>query len=291
MIGSADLTFESKVWFRQADLSSPLASLPQKEYKLFIASLNYGLGVHPGDDAPTTAAEAKNIFSNWHAATTAEFYTFVVFGEEASLDAVQQVLMESSAKRAGPVCRIYWHKSDKQVLQCVVCMPFKGPHPSDADLSSSCSRCCNVFSDVVFSQAQTGLQMNSDVEVGLVAYFATDGKRREAQFNYDVGDKRSKIFSFPCGQVYKEVVTGATTVSCPWGKEFLRRIFELVTQPGDIIADMFCGHATAAVVAVQMKRHVLAVDINPDAITTSRQRLQSLKDAIDDGEYDEDTQY
>ena len=116
IIGSADLDFESSVWFRQVDLSSQLANLPQKPYKLFIASLNYGLGIHPGDEEPTSPAEAKSIFSNWHAATTADYYTFVVFGEESSLDAVQKVLAESSAKLAGPVTRIYWHKTDKKVI-------------------------------------------------------------------------------------------------------------------------------------------------------------------------------
>lgn len=133
--------------------------------------------------------------------------------------------------------------------------------------------------------------MNSDIEVGLVAYFSSDGKRRDGQFQYSAGDPRSKVFAYPSSTIYKEVVTGATPIKDPWGKALLERIFDLTTQPGDIVADMFCGHALAAVVAVQMKRHAVCVDISPDAINTSRQRLQGLKDSIDDGEYDYDTFY
>ena len=170
-------------------------------------------------------------------------------------------------------------------------MPFKCAHPSDGVFLPPCLHDCDMFYCLFFSQPQSGLQLNSDVEVGLMAYFSSDGKRRDEQFQYDAGDSRSKIFSYPCGVVYKEVVTGAWLVKDPWGGEFLKRLFEVTTQRGDIIADMFCGHATASVIAVKMKRHVLAVDINPDAINTSRQRLQNLKDAIAGDEYDSDGFY
>lgn len=58
--------------------------------------------------------------------------------------------------------------------------------------------------------------------------------------------------------------------------EILNRIIRATTEKGDIIADFFCGSGTTAVAAEKLGRSWLAVDINPQAIKTTLERLDAL---------------
>lgn len=53
----------------------------------------------------------------------------------------------------------------------------------------------------------------------------------------------------------------------------LERIVKASSNPGDRVADFFCGSGTTAVVAARLGRHYLASDISFRAIHTSRTRL------------------
>jgi site-specific DNA-methyltransferase (adenine-specific) len=67
----------------------------------------------------------------------------------------------------------------------------------------------------------------------------------------------------------------------------LERIIELVTEPGDLVVDPFCGSGTTLVAAKLLKRHFFGVDSSEDATALTRQRLdepiRSYSGVFEDG--------
>lgn len=57
----------------------------------------------------------------------------------------------------------------------------------------------------------------------------------------------------------------------PW--ELLERIVNAVTQPGDLVADFFCGSGTTGAVAEKLGRRWIMADLGRFAIHTTRKRL------------------
>ncbi|MGL5195496.1 MAG: DNA-methyltransferase [Chroococcales cyanobacterium] len=53
----------------------------------------------------------------------------------------------------------------------------------------------------------------------------------------------------------------------------LERIIEIATHPGDLILDPFCGSGTTLVAAQLLGRHGIGMDISPDAVKLTQQRL------------------
>jgi len=56
----------------------------------------------------------------------------------------------------------------------------------------------------------------------------------------------------------------------------LKRIIGAMTHPGDLVLDPCCGSGTTAVAAAQLGRRWMAIDSSADAVTLTRQRLDSL---------------
>jgi site-specific DNA-methyltransferase (adenine-specific) len=56
----------------------------------------------------------------------------------------------------------------------------------------------------------------------------------------------------------------------------LERIVAASSNPGDLVADFFGGSGTTAVAAARLGRRHLLVDINPDAVRISEERLAAL---------------
>jgi DNA modification methylase len=59
----------------------------------------------------------------------------------------------------------------------------------------------------------------------------------------------------------------------------LARIIRATTQPGDLVADFYCGSGTTAVVAARLGRRWLAVDVAPAAVAITRARLLAVEGA------------
>ncbi|MFM7204251.1 MAG: DNA methyltransferase [Myxococcota bacterium] len=55
----------------------------------------------------------------------------------------------------------------------------------------------------------------------------------------------------------------------------LEKIIELVTDPGDLIVDPFCGSGTTLVAAKLLQRNAVGIDISPEACTLARHRIAS----------------
>jgi DNA modification methylase len=61
----------------------------------------------------------------------------------------------------------------------------------------------------------------------------------------------------------------------------LERIISASSDPGDRVADFFCGSGTTAAVARRLGRRWLACDISPEAVAIARARLGMLQTAED----------
>ena len=61
-------------------------------------------------------------------------------------------------------------------------------------------------------------------------------------------------------------------------EKLLERIIEASSEPGDLVADFFCGSGTTAVVAEKTGRRWLACDLGRFAVHTTRKRLLSIPD-------------
>jgi site-specific DNA-methyltransferase (adenine-specific) len=57
--------------------------------------------------------------------------------------------------------------------------------------------------------------------------------------------------------------------------KLLERVVRASSNPGDLVADFFCGSGTTGVAAQMLGRRFLLVDQNPDAIRITNQRLAS----------------
>jgi site-specific DNA-methyltransferase (adenine-specific) len=56
----------------------------------------------------------------------------------------------------------------------------------------------------------------------------------------------------------------------------LERIIQLTTNEGDLVLDPFCGSGTTIVTAKMMNRQFIGIDISPDSISLTKQRLKNL---------------
>lgn len=63
-----------------------------------------------------------------------------------------------------------------------------------------------------------------------------------------------------------------------WGQSEsgMARLVERLTKPGDLVCDPFLGAGTTAVVCVQLKRKFVGGDIDAEAVTSAKGRLQAL---------------
>jgi DNA modification methylase len=57
----------------------------------------------------------------------------------------------------------------------------------------------------------------------------------------------------------------------------LRRIVSLVTDPGDLVGDFFCGSGTTLQAALELGRTCVGADVSPRALELTRRRLANLR--------------
>ncbi|MCS6894706.1 MAG: site-specific DNA-methyltransferase [Bacteroidia bacterium] len=64
---------------------------------------------------------------------------------------------------------------------------------------------------------------------------------------------------------------------CQLPENLLRRIIELTTQPGDVVLDGMAGTGTTAIVAAQLGRRYVAIDIDPEYVSITREKLEQVR--------------
>ena len=77
------------------------------------------------------------------------------------------------------------------------------------------------------------------------------------------------------------VLGGAGLVGAQVVREIARelepeRIIVASSNPGDVVADFFCGSGTTLVVARRMGRRILGCDVNEQAVAITRARLGAI---------------
>lgn len=74
--------------------------------------------------------------------------------------------------------------------------------------------------------------------------------------------------------------TEATGYDTQKPEKFLERVVSLASNPGDLVADFFCGSGTTATVAERLGRRWIMADLGRFAIHTSRKRLIDLQRSL-----------
>jgi site-specific DNA-methyltransferase (adenine-specific) len=67
------------------------------------------------------------------------------------------------------------------------------------------------------------------------------------------------------------------THPCQLPEKLLERIIRLASQPGQLVFDPFCGAGTTAVVAKRLGRHFLALDIDPEYVRVTQDKLNQME--------------
>jgi site-specific DNA-methyltransferase (adenine-specific) len=92
-----------------------------------------------------------------------------------------------------------------------------------------------------------------------------------------VGPQKAATGKLPTDTWWMTIVptSGRERTGYPTQKplKLLERIILASSNPGELVADFFCGSGTTGVAALRLGRRYLLVDDNPDAVRITRQRL------------------
>ena len=92
-----------------------------------------------------------------------------------------------------------------------------------------------------------------------------------------VGPEKAALGKLPTDTWWLTIVptSGSERTGYPTQKplKLLERIIRASSNPGDLVADFFCGSGTTGVAAMRLGRRYLMVDDNPDAIGITNGRL------------------
>jgi 23S rRNA G2445 N2-methylase RlmL len=61
----------------------------------------------------------------------------------------------------------------------------------------------------------------------------------------------------------------------------MERIIRLVTRPGDLVFDPFCGAGTSAIAAAKLGRDYVMVDLDSNYVRISKAKLAAMKQAAE----------
>jgi site-specific DNA-methyltransferase (adenine-specific) len=94
-----------------------------------------------------------------------------------------------------------------------------------------------------------------------------------------VGPEKASLGKLPTDTWWLTIVptNGSERTGYPTQKplKLLERIIRSSSNPGDLVADFFCGSGTTGVAAKRLGRRYLLVDDNPDAVRITNERLSS----------------
>jgi site-specific DNA-methyltransferase (adenine-specific) len=116
--------------------------------------------------------------------------------------------------------------------------------------------------------------------------YRTDGLNRDESGRPYKQTRRGRLYFHPDGPAMTDVwdIPFLSTVSLErtgWPTQkpetLLDRIVRCSSNPGDIVADFFCGSGTALVVARKLGRRYLGCDISSKAVRITRRRLAAVQ--------------
>ncbi|MFQ5491330.1 MAG: DNA-methyltransferase [Phycisphaerae bacterium] len=118
--------------------------------------------------------------------------------------------------------------------------------------------------------------------------FRTLGMNRDADGRPYKSTRNGRLYFHPDGPALTDVwdLPFLSTVSAerngyPTQKPeaLLDRVIRACSNPGDVVADFFCGSGTTLAVAKRLGRRAVGCDLNPQAVELTRQRLAGLDGA------------
>jgi site-specific DNA-methyltransferase (adenine-specific) len=85
----------------------------------------------------------------------------------------------------------------------------------------------------------------------------------------------------PLGDIWSDIFrlkhkSARDSHPCQLPEKLMERIITLSTKPGDVVLDAFCGAGTTAVTAAKIGRRYITIDINPDYVSVTRQKLKTI---------------
>lgn len=116
--------------------------------------------------------------------------------------------------------------------------------------------------------------------------FRTDGLKYDADGRPYKSTTRGRLYFHADGPALTDVweIPFLSTVSgerTPWPSQkperLLERIIRASTEPGQLVADFFCGSGTTLAVAKRLGRRWLGCDISPAAIAIARRRFRTVR--------------
>lgn len=107
-------------------------------------------------------------------------------------------------------------------------------------------------------------------------YYKKDKTERRVYFDSSNGRPITSVWNDIIG--FQTINNTGEYINYPTQKPeaLLERIIKASSNPGDLVADFFCGSGTTMAVAEQLGRKWIGVDSSPIAIETSKQRLLQL---------------
>ncbi len=124
--------------------------------------------------------------------------------------------------------------------------------------------------------------------------YMTSG-RSPKQWQRKVYPKWKPVLWFVKGEYTGEWLVGDVINSPDDGRDLhewqqseggMEQLVERFSKRGDLVLDCFCGAGTTGVAALGLGRRFLGVDIDPQAVETSRQRLSLAAQRVSGGEQD-----
>lgn len=109
-----------------------------------------------------------------------------------------------------------------------------------------------------------------------ILIFRKEGQSRVANITEDNKEKSKLFFNefkWASESIWRIPPERKQEHPCPYPEELIRRLIRLFSFYGDIVIDPMCGSGTTCMVAKQLGRHYIGMDINPDYCMYARKRL------------------
>jgi DNA modification methylase len=107
-----------------------------------------------------------------------------------------------------------------------------------------------------------------------------DNSRVESGFGKNVSNWVGRNKVYPTNVVHMATETGNKNHSAAFPKALPEWFIKLFTKPGDTVLDPFMGSATTLLVALEMQRDAIGIDIMPDYVEAAVERLSIFQERL-----------
>lgn len=137
--------------------------------------------------------------------------------------------------------------------------------------------------DTIFAYAKASGKHTFNIHRG--GQFRTDGMKTDDQGRPFKSTRKGPLYFHPEGPALTDVwdipflsTVSSERVGYPSQKPeaLLERIIRASSNPGDRVADFFCGSGTTLAVAMRLDRRIVGCDVSPEAMAVTAKRLDAI---------------